>query len=273
MVKIIDRLWHGLLRRPYHLAKVADQGSGTPIILLHGIGRSGQVWKHLLQQAAHLPYRLIAFDLLGFGASPKPDAVYNIDDHAEAVIASLGRLRLRQPAILVGHSMGCLVAVRVARRRPDLIKHLVLYEMPLYEGLPQKRRYRLRTDLYFRLYNRLIKYQPTFDAANQRRVEKLARKIIGFEVTEASWQPFIRSLQNTIMQQTAAEDIQHLDMPMDVIYGRWDMLVIRGKPRLIFGEDTSVAAHTIRARHVISPKASHFLQQRIIAAAETYNVE
>jgi pimeloyl-ACP methyl ester carboxylesterase len=267
MLAFIDRFWHQTLGRPYRLAKVADQGRGAPVILLHGIGRSGQVWQHLLSQSAHLPYRLTAFDLLGFGASPKPDLEYTIDDHADAVIASLSRLRFGQPVIIVGHSMGCLVAVRVARRRPDLVKHLILYEMPLYEGLPQKRRYRLRTDLYRRLYSRIVKYQPSFNAVELKRVEKLARKIIGFEVSRDSWQPFVRSLENTIMKQTAADDIKHLLMPMEVIYGRWDMLVIRGKPRVIFGEDTAITAHTIRARHVITAKSSHFLLQRVIAAA------
>jgi pimeloyl-ACP methyl ester carboxylesterase len=267
MQRLFDSFWHGVLGRPFRLATVRDQGSGTPVVLLHGIGRSGQVWKHLLDQASHLAYRLIAFDLLGFGASKKPDIAYTVDDHASAVIASLLRLRLGQPVIIVGHSMGCLVAVRVARRRPDLVKHLILYEMPLYDGLPHKRRYRLRTDLYFRLYARIIKYQPQFNAAEQRRVEKLARKIIGFEVSEDSWQPYVRSLENTIIKQTTAEDIKKISIPMEVIYGFWDMLVIRGKPRSFFGEDTSVTSHTIRARHVISSKASHFLLQRIIAAA------
>jgi pimeloyl-ACP methyl ester carboxylesterase len=268
-MRLFDRLWHQQLKRPYRLAKIVDTGHGQPVVLLHGIGRSGRVWQHLVEQMAHLQYRIVAFDLLGFGASPKPDwKAYTVDDQAEAVIASLGRLRLKQPVILVGHSMGCLVAVRVARLRPELVRHLVLYEMPLYEGLPEKRHYKLRINLYYRLYQMITRYQPVFDPANLRRTQKLARKIIGFEVSEATWQPFVKSLQNTIMKQTAAEDIKHLPMPMDVIYGTWDMLVIRGRPQKIFGSDlTNISAHNIRARHVISAKASHFIVQRIIAAA------
>jgi pimeloyl-ACP methyl ester carboxylesterase len=210
----------------------------------------------------------VAFDLLGFGASPKPEWLsYNIDDHARAVIASLAKLRLSQPAIVVGHSMGCLVAVRVARLRPDLVQHLVLYEMPLYTGLPQKRRYRLRTNLYFKLYKQLMEYQPEFNAANVRRLKHFKQKIVGFEVTPESWLPFVRSLGNVIMKQSAAEDIKRLDMPMDVIYGRFDMLVIRGKPKQFFGDRSDhITAHTIKVRHTISKSASLFLLQRIEAA-------
>jgi pimeloyl-ACP methyl ester carboxylesterase len=266
VMKAFDRFWHGTFKRPFRLAKVIDEGQGDPVLLLHGIGRSGKVWQHLVA-ALRPTNRVLALDLLGFGASPKPDWLdYNIDDHASAVIASLQKLRLG-PVVLVGHSMGCLVAVRVARMRPDLVRHLVLYEMPLYEGLPKKRIYKLRLNLYFRLYQRIISYQPTFDAVNARRAEKMARKIPGFEVTRETWLPFVRSLENTIMHQTASEDIKQIQVPMDVIFGTLDMLVIRGKPQKIFGADTAnITAHTIRARHVISPKASLFLAERVKSA-------
>jgi pimeloyl-ACP methyl ester carboxylesterase len=268
IARFFDRFWHRTLGRPYYLARTIDEGEGLPVVLLHGIGRTGEVWRHVVEELQAKPYRVVAFDLLGFGASPKPEwPRYSVDDHATAVVASLERLKLRKPAILVGHSMGCLVAVRVARLRPDLVKHLVLYEMPLYDGLPQKRHYRLRLNLYFRFYQRLMRLQPTFNPENARLAERLATRIVGFEVAQDTWQPFVKSLENTIMHQTAAEDIKQLAMPMDVIYGMFDMLVIRGKPTTIFGVDNvNITAHTIRARHMISPKASRFLVSRIVAA-------
>lgn len=266
---VFDRFWHRTLRRPYRLARPIDQGAGVPVVLLHGIGQTGETWQRVVDGLSQVPCRLVAFDLLGFGASPKPDwPQYNIDDHARAVIASLEKLS-GGPAVLVGHSMGCLVAVRVARLRPDLVKHLVLYEMPLYDGLPEKRRYRLRLNLYARFYRSILRYQPTFDAETARLTERLARRIAGFEVTPDTWQPFVKSLEHTIMQQTAADDIKRLTMPMDVIYGTYDMFVIRGRPQQFFGTDAAnITAHTIRERHVISERASRFLVERIIAALE-----
>jgi pimeloyl-ACP methyl ester carboxylesterase len=267
-VTIFDRFWHQTLGRPYGLSKTFDQGEGQPVVLLHGIGRTGQVWDHVVKLLLPLRVRILAYDLLGFGESPKPAWIqYSVDDHARAVIASLEKAHLGQPAILVGHSMGCLVAVRVAKLRPDLVHHLVLYEMPLYEGLPEKRRYRLRTNLYYRLFKQITTYQPAFSFENQRLAEKLARRIVGLEVTPATWLPFIRSLQNTIMKQTTADDIKQIDAPMDVIYGRFDMLVIRGQPRKFFGDRAEgITSHTVRARHAISLKASQFLVARIQAA-------
>jgi pimeloyl-ACP methyl ester carboxylesterase len=266
-MQIWDRFWHKTLRRPYILTRTVDQGSGPAVVLLHGIGRSGDVWKHVVS-GLQGETRVVALDLLGFGASPKPTwPRYDSDDHARAVIATIEKLRLQKPAILVGHSMGALVSARVARLRPDLARHLVLYEMPLYSGLPKKRIYQLRLNLYFRLYQRIVAYQPSFDPAAARRLDKMAQRIAGFEVTKESWTAFERSLENTIMNQTAADDIKQISVPTEVIYGALDMLVIRGKPQQIFGEDSEhVSSRTIRALHVISPKASRFLVGRIEAA-------
>lgn len=268
MTGIFDRFWHGWVHRPYKLARTVNQGRGLPVVLLHGIGRSNHVWDNVIKYLKPLDLRIVAFDLLGFGASPKPKwPAYDVDDHARAVIASLNKMRFGQPAILVGHSMGCLVAVRVARLRPDLVRHLVLYEMPLYEGLPEKRIYKLRTDLYFKIYKRITRYQPVFSREKARLAEKLAVRIAGFEIKRASWLPFIRSLENTIMRQTAADDIKHISIPMDVIYGSFDMLVIRGKPQAFFGSETKerIKSFTIRAGHEISPRSAKFIVKRIKA--------
>ena len=265
---VFSEFWHKRLGRPFRLHKTLDEGRGVPVVLLHGIGKSGGVWHHVVKLLAGLETRIVAFDLLGFGASPKPDWIrYDSDDHARAVIASLAKLRLGEPAILVGHSMGCLVAVRVAALRPDLVRHLVLYEMPLYEGLPEKRRYRLRTDLYFAFYRKITEFKPAFHEPEQRLVERWARTMLGLDISPDTWLPFIRSLENTIMKQTAAQDILQIFVPMDVIYGSFDMLVIRGKPREFFGDKRdNFKAYTIRSRHVISLKAAKFIVARIEAA-------
>lgn len=264
MYKLLERLKGALFNRPYRLAKVVDVGQGTPVILLHGIGKTGQVWRHVIKLLDSQPYRLVAFDLLGFGRSPRPsDIDYTIDDHARAVIASIKGLALTEPPVIIGHSMGSLIAVRLARLRPDLVRHLVLYEMPLYSGLPKKRIYRLRLAVYNRLYKRVIGYRG-FSASNAAGINKLASRIIGFEVTADSWRPFVKSLEHTVLEQTTAEDIKLLSANMDVIYGSLDMFVIRGKAEHIFGSaSSSVTSHNIRTGHAISLKASQLIVQRL----------
>lgn len=270
MTQWFKNIWHAQLRRPYNLAKTHDIGNGTGIVLLHGIGSSGHIWDPLIKQLQHQQFscRVVTYDLLGFGKSPKPTNIdYTVDDQAAAVTAQIKKLRRSKPVVIVGHSMGSLVAVRVAKLRPDLVRHLVLYEMPLYGGLPDKRRYQTRIKLYFNFFDWVTRQQPNFTTARKRFRERIASHVVGSELTAATWQPFIKSLQNTIMQQSAAEDLPQLTMPADIIYGTRDMLVIRGKVHSIFGLDSDlVTMHTIREKHVISTKASKFITERISAA-------
>lgn len=262
---MFERFWHGLLRRPYRLHKPLDVGRGIPVVLLHGIGRSGTTWQALVKRLPLETYRSVTFDLLGFGKSPKPSRIaYTIDDHASAVIAAIKRQGFGQPVVLVGHSLGALVAVRVARLRPDLVRHVVLYEMPLYDGLPEKRRYKARLAVYNRFYEWVLKQQPSFGEAKRRFSERVATQVVGLEITRDTWQPLLKSLQNSILTQTAADDIKHLKMPADVVYGTRDIVVIRGKVADIFGVDaTHVTGHTVRASHRISITSAKFLAQRI----------
>lgn len=272
---LYEKAWHKWLGRPYKLVKAYDLGLSTsqPIVLLHGLASSSNAWKSLLDELQGKPLRVVGYDLIGFGKSPKPEWLqYTTDDHARMVIAALEHSRLGQPAIVVGHSMGCLVAVRVARLRPDLVKHLILYEMPLYSGLPDKRLYQLRLNLYFKLYDKVVAYRPVLKGPGVGKAQRIAQKFGNFNFSDHSWKPFVKSLKHTIMEQTTAEDLKHIRMPMDVVYGTRDRLVIRGKTKAIFGEDTGhITAHTIRVSHVINKKACRFLSARIQAAAGMTN--
>ena len=266
MNQFFNSLWHTWLGKPYRLAKTNDSGQGPTVILLHGIGSSGKVWRHIFK---HLPdHRLLSYDLLGFGASPKPTSIgYTVDDHAKSVLYTIDRMSIKKPMIIVGHSMGCLVAVRVARLRPDLVKHLVLYEMPLYEGLPNKRRYQARVNLYFRFYEWVARQNPDFLTAKRNFRRTIATKVVGADLTSATWRPFILSLKNTIMKQGVAKDLPKLRMPADIIYGTRDMVVIRGKVKQTLGlNDNQITIHTLKEGHSLSESACVFIASRVQAS-------
>jgi cis-3-alkyl-4-acyloxetan-2-one decarboxylase len=81
---------------------------------------------------------VIVVDLLGFGDSPKPDwATYDARTQAQSLAKTLLGLGLTQRVVLVGHSMGSLVAVEFAKRYPALVKALVLCSPPLYNVDPR----------------------------------------------------------------------------------------------------------------------------------------
>ena len=102
-----------------------DQGSGQPVVLIHGFPLNGESWGK--QQAALLDagYRVIAYDRRGFGASTKVASGLDYDTFAADLHALLEDLDLSD-VVLVGFSMGALVAQRFAIDHPHLVRRMVL---------------------------------------------------------------------------------------------------------------------------------------------------
>jgi pimeloyl-ACP methyl ester carboxylesterase len=104
-----------------------EQGSGAPVVLLHGSGCSGSQWR-ALADALSTRYRVIAPDLYGYGATAQWPGreEFSLAHEAEIVHALLGHVG--EPAHLVGHSYGGAVALHVARLRSDRLRSLTLVE-------------------------------------------------------------------------------------------------------------------------------------------------
>jgi pimeloyl-ACP methyl ester carboxylesterase len=104
------------------------QASGAPIILLHGFGASIGHWRHNLE-ALGQTRPVYALDLLGFGASEKTQAPYNLELWVEQLhdfwLAVVGR-----PAILVGNSIGSSVSLAAASAYPEMAKGVVMISLP-----------------------------------------------------------------------------------------------------------------------------------------------
>lgn len=100
-----------------------SRGEGPPIVFIHGLGGSGNVW-HGTIDALSQHHHCVAMDLRGHGRS-NGKGEFTIEGFAKDVAALMRHLEL--PAVtLVGHSMGSLVAQHLAVTESDLIEHLVL---------------------------------------------------------------------------------------------------------------------------------------------------
>jgi pimeloyl-ACP methyl ester carboxylesterase len=99
-------------------------GSGSPIVLVHGLGGAASNWVELAPKLVR-DHRILVPDLPGHGGSSPLAAVPNLEPFADRLGLLIEREGLA-PAVLVGHSLGCLVALRLAMRSPELVAGLVL---------------------------------------------------------------------------------------------------------------------------------------------------
>lgn len=100
------------------------EGSGAPVLMLHGHGGWRDSWE--LQVAALAPrYRTLRMDLRGHGGSSRPAGPYTMSQLA-ADAAALLREAAGGPAHVLGHSLGGAVALQLALDAPSLVRSLVI---------------------------------------------------------------------------------------------------------------------------------------------------
>jgi pimeloyl-ACP methyl ester carboxylesterase len=113
------------VRMGYMDVRASDRTNGQTVLLLHGRNFTGNYWQPTIQALATAGYRVIVPDQVGFGKSSKPDVDYSLDMLAMNSIQLLDSLKI-ETVDVVGHSMGGMLAVRLARLYPRRIQHVVL---------------------------------------------------------------------------------------------------------------------------------------------------
>ena len=227
------RDWFHRRRTPIlHIAH--DEGEGPVVILIHGIASSSVTFSELVPRLSD-HHRVISIDLLGFGESPAPvGATYTIEEHVEAVRQTISTFRLRTPFVLVGHSMGSLIAARYAARFSHSISKLVLVSPPIYVapteiGDPIQR---AAMGLYLKAYE-YIRGNKNFTTRSAAFLARLSPIKNVLEVSERNWEPFVLSLQNSIESQTAVSDIASVRVPVHIVYGTLDPFLMTAGLRIV----------------------------------------
>lgn len=103
-----------------------DEGDGTPIVLVHGIGRSLEDWMEQHELLHGRGYRVISVDLAGFGESApsaEPSTLPGLGRFLGSFVDAIG---IAEPVHLVGNSLGGAVAMQFAAQSPGRVRSLVL---------------------------------------------------------------------------------------------------------------------------------------------------
>ena len=238
----LPTFFHRYLHIPYTLHVYEFRSPKHPkatFVLIHGIGNTLHSWDEVV---AKMPrnVRVIGIDLLGFGKSPQPHwPAYDVKTQARSVGATLVRLKLTQQPIIVGHSLGALVAVELAKRYPFIPNRLVLCGPPFYkindsDNSKDSDVYRVNgsgvsrftADTALRsLYKTATRHPEQLVHLSPLLVKMgLANKSLS--ITDANIASYISALETSIINQTSLTDVATLKLPVTIIYGIFDPVVV-----------------------------------------------
>lgn len=184
------------------------------MVLLHGLLASAKYWRPVRKRLTAAGYRVVAIDLLGFGyAARLPARRYGYDEHVSHIKQAIETVAGGEPVFLVGHSLGGLVAMHLARLHPEMISQLIVLNSPLYRDGAQARGTILGTGPLYRflLTSRLR-------SAGWITLRSLAFRVWGRHSARARE----GSIQNVVFRGMGLEDLHHLEVETIVVTGLRD---------------------------------------------------
>lgn len=106
------------------------EGDGRPVVLIHGWCCDRSYFKPQFEHLAAAGHAVLALDLRGHGESDAPVGDYSMATLAADVAWLIAEVELERP-LVIGHSMGGVVAFELARRNPDLPAAIVMIDSPV----------------------------------------------------------------------------------------------------------------------------------------------
>ncbi|HEY9786283.1 MAG TPA: alpha/beta fold hydrolase [Candidatus Obscuribacterales bacterium] len=120
---------HGPKVGPEHHAQPDD--GRHDIVLLHGMGANGDLWKPQVVFLEQLGHRCFVIDLRGHGITDEPGHEADLDTHIDDVIETIEKISVRLPAVFIGHSLGALILLHMAQKRPDAVHKIFAVGAPM----------------------------------------------------------------------------------------------------------------------------------------------
>lgn len=211
--------------------------NGRTVLLLHGKNFSGAYWESTMRALMTRGYRVIVPDQVGFGKSTKPAAYqFSFAQLAANTRALLGSLSVER-VIVVGHSMGGMLAVRFALQHPEQAQKLVLVNPIGLEDYGALVAYRSIDDWYrqelaatpesLREYQRQSYYVGEWKPEYERLLEIQAGWTQHPEYSRVAWCSALTA--DMIFTQPVVHDLPRLRVPTLLIIGQRDRTAL-GRP-------------------------------------------
>ncbi|QQK81117.1 alpha/beta hydrolase [Salicibibacter cibi] len=238
-----------------HTIHYRREGSGPPLILLHGMGNNSRSWADQLQVLRHY-YTIIAWDMPGYGYSSDPESEFRSFTKIASVLKKFLDAMELQDVYILGHSMGAAIALELYNLNPNSIKGIILADATRGSAALsssenyQKMKKRLRAidtlspvDLAKQRVKHLLAPNPS------RQVQKNAEMIMS-EVRPKGYRSAIFSLSN--LDQMRLYSL--IKVPTLIICGEMDQITPLSESRIIH-------FHIQESELVTIPETGHLCYQ------------
>lgn len=179
------------------------------LIFLHGWRSEGKVWTEIVQKLTNKQQAVFCLDLPGFGGSALPKNAFSVSDYAETVAGFIKKMELKK-VILIGHSFGGRIAIKLAASQPPYLKKLILVDSAGIResaGLNQKK-----------ALAKLLKplFKPKFMAGVRRSIYK----VMGAEDFLA--RPELKETFLKVVNEDLTLDLDKISLPTLIVWGQDD---------------------------------------------------
>lgn len=232
--------------------KISSQGSGIPLVLIHGWGLNSAVWQPSVELLKD-KFEVITVDLPGFGSNVE----HLLSPYTLAKVATLVQQAVAKPAVYIGWSLGGLVAGEIALKFPDDVKALVtvasspcFVEQENWLGIKPDVLalfYRQLTEDTAKTINNFLKIQAMGSPHLRHDIKLLRELVMQFPI------PIKNTLEESLQLLETVdhrENLVEISMPFLRMYGKLDGLVPRKaiEPINVLSPESDV---------VVLEKASH----------------
>ena len=212
-------------------------GKGQPLVMLHGFGASSYSFSKIIP-ALSKHFKIYAFDLKGFGASPKPDDNrYSVYDQALLVDRYLKKHHVEK-VILLGHSYGGGVALSLALMDPERFSKLVLIDSASYDQqLPKLIRWLkipVLGKLGFYLIPATVEVKESYKYAfydNRKIPEDIVKEYAGNLYKPNARKVYLQTVENLIPEdlKETSRRYKTIQIPTLILWGADDIVIRKEK--------------------------------------------
>jgi len=193
--------------------------SQAPILILPGWRVPADRYRELAKLLSKKGKTVKVIDFPGFGTIAAPEKAWNLDNFVDYVKYYISRNKLN-PAIIIGHSFGGRVGIRLAATTEGVVRSLILTGTP---GLPPVRNMKR---IIFYYLSKLIK--PLFQLPLLNQIRPISRRVL-YRLVGSTDYLFVEGVMKTTFQNIVRDDLvmnmKNIKIPTLMVWGRNDSMV------------------------------------------------